>query len=209
MKLIFDVDGTLLDSKPRVYELYKCLVPGTRLDFHSYWSRKRRGHSNLDLLEMEGASPAERERFLSQWLKLIEEPELLKLDRVIAGIENNLARLSTDHQLIVCTNRQNASAVDQQLSNLGLKAYFNEILVTEQKVPKSELLRSVVHLDQWDWIIGDTGRDILEGSILGIRTCAVLTGFHGREALERYFPSQIVESASIFNPKKFPGSKRN
>lgn len=203
MNLIFDLDGTLVDAKPRVYDLYKSLVPETRLDFSAYWSYKSKGFSNVDLLEMvEMAHTADKERFLSQWMRLIEAPALLKRDRVIAGVEENLRQLSLGFQLTLCTNRQDRSAVDQQLLELGLKPFFSTILVTEQKVQKNELLLSAMQLDPWDWMIGDTGQDISDGTELGLRTCAVLTGFHGREALERYRPSRILESASEFHPDK-------
>lgn len=209
MSLIFDLDGPLIGSKPGVYDLYKRLVPGTRLDFSIYWSEKRKGYSNFNLLEMdEMVRPGEKERFMSQWLKLIETPAFLELDQVVEGIEKNLERLSSEFQLIVFTNRQDARAVDRQLSELGLKPFFSKILVTEQKVRKTEILQSEVNLKPRDWVIGDTGQDMVLGYLLGLETCAVLTGFHGRETLERYRPSRILKSASQFHPFNLPLSNR-
>jgi phosphoglycolate phosphatase len=72
-------------------------------------------------------------------------------------------------------------------------------MVTEQRTGKAELISLIPSLGPEDWIIGDTGLDIQVGQSLGIRTCAVLTGFLNEAYLREYMPDLIITSAADFN----------
>jgi phosphoglycolate phosphatase len=77
-----------------------------------------------------------------------------------------------------------------------------DILVTEQKKEKFELIKekSDIALSKNDWLIGDTGKDIETGKILGIRTIAFTNGFLNDTKLKEYNPTKITASlASIKN----------
>ena len=50
MNLIFDLDGTLIDSRNRLYQLFQRLVPESTLSFEEYWKLKRNKISNKDIL---------------------------------------------------------------------------------------------------------------------------------------------------------------
>ena len=41
MKIFFDLDGTLIDSKLRMYNLFQELVPQSNLTFVEYWEYKK------------------------------------------------------------------------------------------------------------------------------------------------------------------------
>lgn len=71
MNIVFDLDGTLLDSRRRLYVLFQRLVPGSLLSFDEYWSLKRNGtgHETI-LLERFGIESVELDGFLSRWLAL-------------------------------------------------------------------------------------------------------------------------------------------
>jgi len=49
-------------------------------------------------------------------------------------------------------------------------------------------------------MIGDTGKDIQVGQMLGIKTCAVLSGFLNEKALLNYGPDLILPTAADFRP---------
>jgi len=78
--------------------------------------------------------------------------------------------------------------------------YFDEVMVTEQTRSKEELVRTLPSLASQDWMIGDTGKDIQVGQMLGIKTCAVLSGFLNEKALLNYGPDLILPTAADFRP---------
>ena len=63
-----------------------------------------------------------------------------------------------------------------------------------------ELVRTLPSLASQDWMIGDTGKDIQVGQMLGIKTCAVLSGFLNEKALLNYGPDLILPTAADFRP---------
>jgi phosphoglycolate phosphatase len=73
-------------------------------------------------------------------------------------------------------------------------------MVTEQSKSKSELIAaSVSGLAPQDWMIGDTGKDIQVGHTLGIKTCAVLSGFLNAESVRPYRPDVMKPTVADFH----------
>lgn len=197
--LIFDLDGTLIDSRTRLHRLFQALAPASNLSYDAYWALKREGVSNQTILARELAlKPAAIERFVTEWMARIEAPEFLALDQDIAGVHDALDRLGGEARLHVCTARQNRRAALEQLERHRLIDYFDTVLVTEQRLDKARLIAGVPHLAADDWIIGDTGKDVQTGRSLGIRTCAVLSGFLSKDKLLAYNPDIVIESAASF-----------
>ena len=200
MNLVFDLDGTLIDSRLRLYTLYRRLVPATTLDFEHYWDLKRAKvpHSLL-LRKHEGCGDEQVVQFEAEWMALIETPELLALDSKFPGMPQTLKRLAQQATLHVCTARQMREPVLDQLERLGLAAFFSTVLVTQQSYRKDTLIAAhVPDLGPTDWVIGDTGKDVEVGRMLGLRTCAVLSGFLSQKSLEPYQPDLILGSATEF-----------
>jgi phosphoglycolate phosphatase len=200
MNLVFDLDGTLIDARLRMHRLFCQLVPNARLDFDAYWNFKRAKVSHRVLLSREFGYPqAKIDEFEREWLSKIESPDYLALDTCCPGIERALTRLKSQANLHLCTARQHRQLVLGQLELLGLVGFFERIMVTEHRVSKQELIAAMPDRSALDWVIGDTGHDVEVGKLLGMRTCAVLTGFLSRAILEPYGPDLIFESAADFS----------
>lgn len=201
MKLIFDLDGTLICSKTRLYKLFCKIVESTNLSQEEYWSLKFSGQSNTDILKtVYSFSNNQISLFIDEWMKNIELDEYLTIDTLIEGAEDFLQKISLNNTLYLCTARQSYSQTIKQLTNLGIVSYFEEVFVTEQKKSKVELLKnSDIEFDHLDWIIGDTGHDIITGKELNINTCAVLSGFMSKEKLMNYKPNNIVADITHIN----------
>lgn len=199
MNLIFDLDGTLIDSRLRLYNLFQQLVPASDLTYHDYWSFKQEKVSNEEILinEFNFDAPAIN-RFVADWMSKIEAPEFLDLDKNFSGMHATLAELHKQANLYVCTARQYSDRVLEQLERLGLLHYFDQVLVTEQTRSKEELVRKLPSLASQDWMIGDTGKDIQVGQKLGVKTCAVLSGFLNEKILLQYKPDLILPTAADF-----------
>jgi phosphoglycolate phosphatase len=196
MNIIFDLDGTLIDSRLRLYRLFQHLAPDSPLSYEKYWAFKERKISNETILSSElGHNQDQIARFVRHWMTLIESPAYLALDKNFPGIHSALARLQQQADLHVCTARQLRQPVLDQLANLGLLKFFKQVLVTEQIERKETLIAShVAGLSSQDWLVGDTGKDIQVGKLLNIKTCAVLSGFLNRESLQTYEPDLIIDS---------------
>lgn len=199
MKVLFDWDGTLIDSRERLYRLFQHLTPTSLLTFDQYWDIKRGGISHEQILRKDlGYEDAEVKAFESQWMSLIEHPEWLALDKPFEGVSDFLTKLCGRHDVYVVTNRQHREPVFEQLTNLRWQNVFRGVLVTQQRTDKKTLVESALKVDASDWMIGDTGEDIRTGNALGMQTAAVLSGFLSREKLSRYQPDLFLEYVTDF-----------
>jgi phosphoglycolate phosphatase len=174
VNLIFDLDGTLIDSRLRLYNLFQHLVPTSTLTYQDYWTFKHEKVSNEAILIKEFSFDAAAiERFVVDWMGSIEAPEFLALDQNFPGMHANLAALRERANLYVCTARQSRIPVIDQLERLNLLRYFDKIMVTEQSRGKEELVRTVPGL-------------------------AVLSGFLNENSLRGYKPDLILPDATEF-----------
>ncbi|RYE52130.1 MAG: HAD family hydrolase [Sphingobacteriales bacterium] len=195
MNIFFDLDGTLIDSRKRLYQLFCTLMPASAYSFDEYWAFKKKKQSHRDILtKYFEFTPDHFKEFERNWLEQIELEEWLSLDEPVPGVFQLLKDLKRRHKLYLVTARQSISLAHGQIEKLNLLDFFEKIFVTEQKIEKFDLIRESVKVSSDDWFVGDTGKDIETGKLLGIRTAAVLTGFLSEESLLPYKPDVIIES---------------
>jgi phosphoglycolate phosphatase len=195
MKIFFDLDGTLVNSKPRLYELFKHLVPTTNYTFDEYWELKKSkvNHSQI-LTDRLQFGIHDIKLFQARWMKLIEAEEWLIYDYPFAGVTNYLNSLNQKgHELYIVTARQSVSKANEQIEKFGWIDLLQDVLVTKQTTSKVELMKPIISDSSKTWMIGDTGNDILSGKELNLNTVAVLTGFLSAEVLKTYKPDRIIE----------------
>jgi phosphoglycolate phosphatase len=198
MKIFFDLDGTLLDSKQRLYELFQILVPQSIFTFETYWDLKQDKVSHRELLtKYFGYTESEISKFTSEWMDLIESSEWLERDTLFCGVKPFLDKLKEKSELYVVTARQFEDRTINQIENLGLNNIFTDVLVTLQKNEKSDLIKKYTSVTAKDWIVGDTGNDVLTGKELGLSTAAVLSGFLSKKHLLTYSPDIIVDKVEL------------
>jgi phosphoglycolate phosphatase len=194
MNIFFDLDGTLLDSRERLYKLFCDLTKQSILDLNQYWNLKRAMHDHRKILnEYCNYSFDDVLLFEAEWMKLIEAEEYLRFDLPFPFTVNVLKRLKSEKiDLHMVTSRQSRPGVMRQLERLGLYSFFTNILVTESVMTKSQLIiDSNVYLTDKDIFVGDTGLDIKTAKVIGIRSLAVLSGFRNKSVLAKYNPEYI------------------
>ena len=201
MKIVFDLDGTLICSKKRLHELFCDLVGNRDLSFDSYWQLKFDGNSNQDILKNQFSYSDEKvDVFVADWMSKIETDYYLAMDSPIEGLHGFLQKISEKNELYICTARQSISQVEKQLKKIEILEFISKVFVTEQNFSKVDLLiNSDLAFNSEDWFIGDTGHDINTGKQLGIKTCAVLTGFMSENALRSYSPQLIIDNVTYFD----------
>lgn len=199
MQLFFDLDGTLIDSRLRLYTLFQNLIPQSNFSFDQYWDLKRNkvDHSRI-LQQYFNFSEEDIFIFQNKWMLLIESEKYLELDKPFPGVLEFLISLNKKNELYLITARQFKDKTLNQIENLGWSKLFIEILVTEQKVKKSELIKTVISNNTSGWMLGDTGIDIISGKQLGLKTVAVLTGFLSERILLTYSPDIIIKEVINF-----------
>lgn len=194
-KFFIDFDGTLVDSRLRLFNLFGELAPDNKLSFEEYWEIKRkRTRQDQMLRNWLNYSDDKISKFKHDWLDRVEEEERLNLDSPIPGAIDFLKKSSEFAQLYLVTARQHPKYVYNQLNEMKMMRYFEDIYVTEQKVGKSDLILSNTDFTEDDVIIGDSGEDILCGKELNLKTIAVTTGVLNHNLLKQYAPSMIVNS---------------
>lgn len=200
--LVIDLDGTLVDSRLRLFTLFTRLVPQASISFEKYWKLKRQGLGNLMILEedYQFSSNALKE-FNASWHSQIESGNLLQLDTLIPGVDSALSRLSRDYKLLLATNRQLEHGVHSQLEEFGIGRHFEYVGITQQRQTKFEMLRGQFRFDSNDWMISDAGSDALYAKELGMKSCAVLSGFLDENTLRKYSPDRVENSISEFASK--------
>lgn len=201
MNIVFDLDGTLIDSRLRLYRLFQNLVPSSSFSYGTYWRLKKNRISNEQILASEfNYNPIQINDFVARWLQLIESPEYLALDSSFEGICTALTKLKNFADLHICTARQSRQPALDQLEKFGLQPFFKNILVTENSCNKETLIAAHIYeLSRDDWFIGDTGYDIQTGKRLNMSTCAVLSGFLNKNNLKKYRPDLITDSVISFS----------
>jgi len=202
MKIFFDLDGTLIDSKLRMYSLFQELVPQSVLTYDEYWEYKKKKTSHAMLLDQVfNFEKKEIQLFENQWMKLIEADNWLEFDQPFEGVTDYLIKLKDKgYFLYVVTARQFKDKAISQLALFGWSNIFQDILVTEQKNKKEDLIKPHLEGFEVNWIVGDTGMDINTGKKLGIKTVAVLSGFQNEVVLSSYKPDYILKNIIEFDP---------
>lgn len=200
--IFFDLDGTLINSKQRLYKLFQTLNTRSKLTFNDYWELKKNkiGHEKI-LTDLFNYDTDSINKFKKNWLILIENENLLSLDMPFEGVTAFLTNLnkSENYNLFVVTARQFKKRAISQIESFGWEDLFTDILVTCGKHEKHELISQSINTSTTDWFIGDTGKDIQTGKKLGLNTCAVLSGFLSEEKLIEYQPDVIINNVIEFD----------
>jgi phosphoglycolate phosphatase len=199
VNLFIDLDGTLIDSKLRLYQLFQYLVIDSELSFEEYWELKRNKIDHKEILSSKfNYTNDQYITFLNKWMSEIELEKWLDLDIPFNGVTSFLENMSKQNSLHVVTARQSSKNTLAQLKKFNWDNYLDSVFITEQKHSKLDLVKNNINVTSDDWFIGDTGKDIEVGKKLGIKTAAVLSGFLNEKCLIGYNPDIIIENITNF-----------
>lgn len=203
--IFFDFDGTLIDPKPKLFQLFSDLALSNKISFDDYWNLKREKISNEWILENKFGWDKEKIiLFKKKWMINVETEKYLSFDKIFPFTNQVLSAFKNQNNLFVVTGRQFASNVRGQIENFGLNNFFKNIFVTEQKFTKNELIvKNKISLSEKDIFVGDSEEDIVAAKELGIVSVGVLTGVRNKNALEKFNPDFIFENIESFYQNHF------
>lgn len=200
MLLIFDLDGTLVDSaRDLTNALNHAVAPYRERPFTLNEVTQLVGEGVTRLIEkalgegQEGYRDEVRARFLQYYHAHITE-----YSRPYPGIPETLDGLRNCRKAVVSNKNENLSL--RVLENLDILSHFDVVLgsdsVSESKPSPMPLFtaRDRLGVKLEDCVmIGDSDLDMEAGKRAAMRTCAVTWGFRSRQLLEAFRPDDIVD----------------
>jgi phosphoglycolate phosphatase len=206
--VILDLDGTLLDERPRHHGCYAAIMRELvqeALPIDAYWSLKRRGVDARGVLAQTGSEDLSV-LYERRWLSLIESPEMLALDALHVGTKETLQTwVARGASLVLTSLRQSAAGVDSQLRRLGLVTLFPRRAVAppwEKARGKAEAVRALLeeHEIRTAVWIGDTEADLCAARLIGCPAWMVTCGIRSSEFLRSLRPDRLAASLTDIVP---------
>ncbi len=166
--ILFDLDGTLISPRKRLYCLFVELTNCT-LSFEDYWRLKEQGLNQHDMLEYIGYTGESLDEFAHRWRENVERGDLLAKDEIFTDSLQVLEKLSSKGiNIFIVTNRQSADGINRELVRFGINSFFIDCITTFQKCRKDEAVRDkgidITHA----LLVGDSSEDIIAADRLFI-----------------------------------------
>jgi len=190
--LIFDLDGTLLDTIIDITNAVNCAIEpfGIKpLSVEVIKSMVGSGITSLiEKLLPQGTPTSKRDDSINRFIDYYSR-HLLDNTKPYPGVKETLSKLANYKKAVISNKRESLSR--NALHGLGLLGYFDLVFgsdsVPDRKpspVPVLEVLKRLNISKDEAVIIGDSNFDIEAGKAAGIRTIAVTYGYRSREVLK-------------------------
>jgi beta-phosphoglucomutase-like phosphatase (HAD superfamily) len=136
MIVFFDLDGTIIDIKKRWYTLHLDVSKYYNLphyDYKTYITKKREGVTEEEIMGKLSNDKKLIKLYCKKRLKLIEQRNYLKYDKISPGILSVLRLWSKNGKMMLITSRKSPQNLIWELKNLSLYNYFEKIFITNKK----------------------------------------------------------------------------
>lgn len=190
--IIFDLDGTLIDSSPDIADAINYAIDPYGLppvSVEETIGLVGEGISRLmeKLIEKE-CLPADRELLIGRFLEYYAA-HLVDKTTVYPGVRETLEKLAAYKKAVISNKRESLSGTI--LQKLGLAPYLNIVVgsdTTQERKPSPVPVRYVlsrlgVHPEE-AVMVGDSDYDIDAGRAAGLRTVAVTYGYRSVDFLK-------------------------
>ncbi len=195
--ILFDLDGTLLDSLPAHFNVYRKVFAGlgTPLDPAIY---ARTYSPNWYVFYERMGVPKERWPEADRlWLQFYEA----EAPHPRAGADEVLRAVRRSGRQLGLVTSGDRSRVERDLQRAGWDGLFDVVVcggdVTERKPLPGALRHALAQLraePAASLYVGDTVEDMAMGQAAGTLTAGVLGGFSSREQLAATHPNYLIES---------------
>ena len=190
MILIFDLDGTLINSKKRHSILMEKLLKKHKINIpynfeKEYLNFKDCGNSNKNYLSSILNLPLELvNEICAEWINEIESDELIEYDVLYDETIFILEKLKNDNVIIYLSSRARKNTLINSLRKLKIYDYASEIYVTNPKdgyEGKSQILEKIKKsTDDKIVMIGDTEVDYMAARNQNIQSYILNRGFRNK-----------------------------
>lgn len=198
--LIVDLDGTLIDTSKRHFTVYQDIATElkiTPMPFNRYWTLRREGKSNFDVIKMNaGELTRSQEKLVEErWLEKIESLTYLNLDRPFDGVLEWLETTREKINIALITIRSQTENLYIQLKYSRWIDFFHQIIIRSHKDhPALSKINAVSTKIPFPFLwIGDTEADILAAKALGVYSIGVSSGMRNDESLLEYGADEVYK----------------
>jgi phosphoglycolate phosphatase len=198
--LIFDLDGTLIDTRRDLanavnFALRQLGKNGLDLDTLTSYV----GDGVSKLLERALANPSEAEfEIARRHFRYFYFAHVADFSQPYPGVLDVLNHFSNKKKAVLTNKPQEFT--EALMQRLGLAPYFDKVIggqpTLKLKPDPEAIVKILAHLDvpaAKAVIVGDSENDILAGKASGIVTCAVTYGFRRKEDLLALLPDFVVD----------------
>lgn len=200
--ILFDLDGTLTDSKVGIQECIKFALDSKNIPYEDGVLDKMIGPPfRISMYEFLGLDMPMIEQLISLYRGEYEKYGWAH-NRVYDGVREMLQTLKSHGKKLALATSKPQKFTNQIMKGFDLEKYFDFIGAASSdtsKELKCDVIASVLdNLDVKDknkvLMVGDRLYDIEGAKIVGVDVCAVLYGYGSREEFEKYKADYIVEN---------------
>lgn len=212
--VMFDLDGTLIDTAPIYYEIIDIIFAELAIppvSRETLLKAMDSGDFDWDhvLPEKMKCRKAELTQQARGIISEIAPPMFQKRAKLIPGTDETFKKIAVTGikiGLVTSTPAQHMSLKMVPLSNAGLDHLLEVIVTADDVRRKKPAAEPLVQCSQKLGVsfekcvyVGDTRVDIRAGRAAGMKTVGVLTGFDDYAALKNEMPDAIINSIARLN----------
>ncbi|MCR4439497.1 MAG: HAD-IA family hydrolase [bacterium] len=201
--IVFDLDGTLLDTAPDVHLCSNLALRAMGLPEISLAQARASigpGPDNFARVTLGEENMHRFGEFIALFRQLYSDRCLVST-RPFPGVMDMLQSLQ-GHRLVVATNKP-GPYTKRILAGLNMEPYFDVVICPEEVThlkPHPEMILTAMArtaaTPETTLVVGDTDNDIIAGKAAGARTCAVTWGYGPRATLESLGPDFVISRAA-------------
>ena len=198
--LAIDLDGTILDIKPKYCKVFCELTGNGYEESEVFWDRKRTWESSFRIaVDLSPNLNKSNSEFTQSWIDEIEKIENLSLDKLYSNVARKLIELRENYYTILCTKRRNTNNLKLQLIDLGIINHFDRIITLNANEKKIEKIFSEMFPLTELILISDTPGDF-EGDVpnLNVIKYGVCSGLSSTAAWNGIKDINVIQKFTDF-----------
>jgi phosphoglycolate phosphatase len=196
MLVIFDVDGTILDTSDRMYALHRSTAEKFNimpLDRELYLELKRSALPEEKIVARYSPDDESVSNYVQSRIELIESDFYLSLDVPYAGIDSALESWSENGTIVAATLRKRRDALLKQLQRLNLLHYFEDVLTGPDKAACIDASR-YGHALRGGTFISDSPDDLLFAKNRNMHAVGVTYGQRSADIMQSVHGARLVKN---------------
>ncbi|WP_338441116.1 HAD-IA family hydrolase [Synechococcus elongatus IITB4] len=195
--IIFDFDGTLVDSLPTVVEIANAQAPDfgyEPIDARDY--AQLRQWSSRAIVRRAGLSPWQQARLLRRVQRQLGT--CLPALKLFPGVAELLVQLRSRSLCLGILSSNSQQNVEAFLQRQGLRSLFSVVQAGTPILSKRRALSRLIYQAGWQpatvMYVGDETRDVEAARQVGLIAVAVTWGFNDRRSLAAVRPDWLLET---------------
>jgi phosphoglycolate phosphatase len=199
--LIFDLDGTLIDSKPEIISTYQKVFKQVPPQTDTQVSELDFGQPLMRLLGALYTDETEKQAARNLFLELYDNSSYENTPLYEQVVEILRYLKSKQYPLFIATNKR-LSPTLRILKAKAIDVFFTEVMANEMQpgiiITKSDMLFYLKQKYEMEeaYMIGDTYVDVTSAQEVGFKSVAVLYGYERAESLSKYQPDFTISRLS-------------